>query len=304
MSTIPKDTTIHATDFISSQNNLGILTDGDLTIVDSVKELNNLSLGVKMDGYVIAMLTKGSASFFIDGEAHEMHHNQLFVFRPHITLARTMISADAEYYILVISPQYSEKLVAISGLSGWNIMLFLSANPIIDLPEDVTASFVEYHKLLRKKMSQTVHNRRYREIIGALSGAMMFEFHDFVEDLFKIKEQKFSSTELIFRRFYEILNNTTPKYHKVEYYAKQLNITPKYFSSICKRLTGQTALQHITTAVLKDIAMLLRDERLSIKEIAERIGFPNQSFLGSYVRKHLGVSPQKYREQLRRHDKE
>lgn len=272
--------------------------DDNIAIVEHLSELENIPTGVRMDSYVVALLTKGHATFFVDGESHKMNVNQLFIFRPYITLERTMLSADAEYHILVISPQYTQSLIAMGGQSGWDVMLLLSTNPIIELTSVQATTFLQYYQLIRQKLMHH-HNRHYKEVVDSLFFAMLYEFHDIIEHHFRLSERKFSSTETIFHKFYEILNTTKPKYQKVEYYAEQLNITPKYFSSICKKLTGKTAMQHITNAVIKDITMLLRDENLSIKQISQMIGFPNQSFLGSYVRKHLGISPQKYRDQLR-----
>ena len=51
-------------------------------------------------------------------------------------------------------------------------------------------------------------------------------------------------------------------------------------------------------AVLRDVESLLRRDDMNIKRISATLGFPNQSFFGRYVKKKLGVSPQKYRENL------
>ena len=42
---------------------------------------------------------------------------------------------------------------------------------------------------------------------------------------------------------------------------------------------------------------------MSIKEISAQLDFPNISFFGKYVRKHFGLSPKNYREQLQKADK-
>ena len=34
---------------------------------------------------------------------------------------------------------------------------------------------------------------------------------------------------------------------------------------------------------------------MSIKEIAQNLNFPNQSFLGKYFKEHVGMSPKEYR---------
>lgn len=41
--------------------------------------------------------------------------------------------------------------------------------------------------------------------------------------------------------------------------------------------------------------MLLKDTDLSVKEISNRLGFPNSSFFGQYFREQTGVTPVEYR---------
>ena len=67
---------------------------------------------------------------------------------------------------------------------------------------------------------------------------------------------------------------------------------------MCRKVTGKTALQVIDMAVLRDVESQLRRDDMNIKQISATLGFPNQSFFGRYVKKKLGVSPQKYRENL------
>ena len=50
--------------------------------------------------------------------------------------------------------------------------------------------------------------------------------------------------------------------------------------------------------VVKDIDYLMKHSSKSIKEIAGELDFPNLSFFGKYVKKHLGVSPRDYRLRL------
>lgn len=80
-------------------------------------------------------------------------------------------------------------------------------------------------------------------------------------------------------------------------YANLLHISPKYFSSVCKKLTGKTASEIINDEIIKQSSFLLRNNKLSIKQISSRLGFVNQSHFGTFFRRHTGLSPQQYREQ-------
>ena len=86
----------------------------------------------------------------------------------------------------------------------------------------------------------------------------------------------------------------------MEYFARQLCITPKYLSIICKRHSGKTAIDWITEYTLADITYYLRSTSMSIKEVSGILGFSNTSFFGKYVREHLHTSPLKYRESVRK----
>jgi len=65
---------------------------------------------------------------------------------------------------------------------------------------------------------------------------------------------------------------------------------------VCKRESGKTALEWIQEYVSEDIRYYLTGSELSVKEIANRLGFPNISFFGKYVRERFGVSPKKLRQ--------
>ena len=72
-------------------------------------------------------------------------------------------------------------------------------------------------------------------------------------------------------------------------------MTPKHLSEVVKQVSGKTAGQWITTMVMIEIKTLLKQSSLTIKEIAQEMNFPNQSFLGKYFKNVEGVSPSDFR---------
>ena len=82
---------------------------------------------------------------------------------------------------------------------------------------------------------------------------------------------------------------------RVSWYGEQLCITPKYLSETVKQVSRRTPNEWIDYFVVLEIRVLLKSSTLSIKEIAESLHFPNQSFLGKFFKEHVGVSPSKYR---------
>jgi len=98
-----------------------------------------------------------------------------------------------------------------------------------------------------------------------------------------------------FQRFLDLLHSSQVKHRTVEAYASELCISPKYLTAICKKNSGKTTNQWIREQVLEDIRYYLCQTDLSIKQISDRLGFPNPSFFGKYVKQHFGMTPVDFR---------
>jgi AraC-like DNA-binding protein len=101
----------------------------------------------------------------------------------------------------------------------------------------------------------------------------------------------------IFNNFLQLISHEQQKRQQVSVYAGKLNITPKYLSAVCKKVSGKTPMRWITESVMEDCYNQLLKTDLSVKEIAHLLGFPNSSFFGQYFRDQAGVTPMEYRTQ-------
>jgi len=62
-----------------------------------------------------------------------------------------------------------------------------------------------------------------------------------------------------------------------------------------KQTTGKTCVEIITSMVIMDAKAQLKSTNLSIHDIADALNFTNMSFFGKYFKRHVGMSPQEYR---------
>lgn len=82
----------------------------------------------------------------------------------------------------------------------------------------------------------------------------------------------------------------------VQYYADEQHLSPYYFSSIIKERSGKSALQWICDVTMILSRQYLECSEMSIKEIAERLNFPDQSTFGRYFKRQEGCSPSEFRD--------
>jgi AraC-like DNA-binding protein len=103
---------------------------------------------------------------------------------------------------------------------------------------------------------------------------------------------------MVFNQFLSLLSHETQKRRQVAYYAERLFISPKYLSKVCRNVSGKSPLRWITDSVMEDSYALLRNTDLTVKEISNRMGFPNSSFFCQYFREQAGITLIEYRNKI------
>ena len=101
-------------------------------------------------------------------------------------------------------------------------------------------------------------------------------------------------TEL-FHPFVTIVQAHSSQEREVSFYADKLCISTRYLSTIVRTVARSSAKEFIDRSVVLEIKMMLQSTDLSVQEIAYRLRFPDQSYLGRFFKKHTGESPTEYR---------
>jgi AraC family transcriptional activator of pobA len=169
----------------------------------------------------------------------------------------------------------------------------------------VKASITEQEKkkilsnfeMLNQRFLESDH-RFYEEALKLQMQVFILEmWHTFANEY---EQRKHSvQTGTLYERFMQLLPQHCMKHREVQFYSEQLNITPKYLNHLCKIHSGITASEWIQRHARERIIILLQNKNLNISEIANEMEFSSRSFFTRYVKKLLGVAPNKYRARLR-----
>lgn len=104
--------------------------------------------------------------------------------------------------------------------------------------------------------------------------------------------------EMIRERFLNLVEGHCDKQHSVSWYAEAMRISPDYLSKIIREYDGTSARVWINKAIISKAEFMMRQQNLSIKEISDRLHFPDQSSFGRFFKSNTGQSPKEYRNSL------
>lgn len=271
------------------------LSGGRMLFIDEMV-LENGQLPALPEGMFVMALYLGDASQVrVDGKTYALRRNELIVCE-HRLIERADSVPNMRFRCICLSRECLKELFLLAA-GSWDVKFYLDNHPVLRLSEAEADLFCRYFDLFRARLR--CPRTRYREeLCEVLLHALTYDFYGFLEEFMKKEPEPYSSVDLLFRHFLQLLHESYPKPRLIAPYAERLCVTGKYLSAVCKRVCGKTASELIDDYVIRDVRYLLGRRDKSIKEIANELQFPNVSFFGKYVKQHLGVSPRSFRRQL------
>ena len=100
--------------------------------------------------------------------------------------------------------------------------------------------------------------------------------------------------EQVFVGFMQSLALHYTERRTVAEYAAEASLSVRHFSTLIHQYTGRTPMQWIHFFTIGQAKHLLQSN-MQIKEIADRLGFPEQFTFRKYFKTHTGISPSQYR---------
>ena len=266
-----------------------------LALTDQISDAHTTQEPTRLNFILMALCLKGQAKYNIDTKEQTVKAGDLlFISERHI-VDNYSASADFECLCIMVSTEFYHGFVqSVQNVSS--LLLFSMNNPVVALTPSEVQVFSNYFHTIREKITNTGHH--YREnLVKALLLAM---FYDMSNVIYRVEQQGKKPqmrADALFHQFIRLLEQNFRSIRRVSWYAEQLFITPKYLSEVVKQTSKRTPNEWIDSYVILEARVLLKTTTMSIKEIADELHFPSQSFLGKYFKEHVGVSPSEFRKQ-------
>lgn len=257
---------------------------GDLPIPDRPRHMKCIMVGLCMGG---------TAEYMVDTRHHTVRpHDAIIISEGQVT-DHCVMSPDFSGIAFMMSDNFFHEIIkGVHDLS--TLFLFSRSHPVCHISDADVKTMTDYFKLISIKSRET-GNRFRRDVVQSLLAAMIYDLSNTIYDMQNTGDRRNVRAETIFTRFIEMLEQNFRSERRVGWYAKQLCITPKYLSETVKSVSQRTPNEWIDDYVTLEIRVLLKNTPHSIKEIADMLCFPNQSFFGKYFKEHVGMSPSEYR---------
>lgn len=266
--------------------------ENDVKLTDNVRNLADLFPLESMTNLIV-LCNSGSATISIEASQMTIHQDDVLLCPASVSITGCAPSASFSCKAILLSDHIIHGLLH-DKIEEWHHMAYARRLSMAKLSEVNVSEFNFYYALIDSKIRN--HKSPPYEIMQALTRAMLLELCFVLRDAHGLNEEvKLSQGKILFNRFLGMISGNLVKRQPIGHYASELAITPKYLTMLCLKYSDKTASEWIIQYTTEDIRFYLRNSNLSIKEISAKLGFANMSHFGSYVRKHLGMSPSEFR---------
>lgn len=245
----------------------------------------------KLEGGAIYFCRKGWAHATIDLKDYEIVENTQVVLLPGTIIRINGCSSDfTASFFGFPKEMFMEACMRFEPI----FFRFIKEQPCYVLPQENTGAI---NGLIRATTAiyNDRENRFRNQIAKNHLQSFMLDIYDKCYRYFgKHKIEGGTRQDEIFKSFVSLVHEHCTSQREVSFYADKLCISTKYLTGICKAVTGDSAKKIIDDFAILEIKVLLQSTELTVQEIADRLGFPDQSYLGRYFKRHEGISPKEY----------
>lgn len=269
---------------------------GECIAANSASEMEIFRFPSRLNALIIGVGTEGETSLTSNLQEFRLKKDSLFIFSPKHIL-RVQSNNRFKAHLIVIAPDFLKR-INIDTKRMMPLFLQFGSLPCMELTHAESQSLRSFISMVEQELkgSETDFSS---EIIGGLIAATIYKVGDILTHYLtehpEVDSPIHNRAEEYFRQFTELLGEHYKHERSVGFYARQLCITPKYLTTLIKRISGKSVSEWIDNYVILEAKTLLKYSNMSVQEIAYYLNFPNQSFFGSYFKRNAGMSPSQYK---------
>ena len=237
---------------------------------------------------------QGSIQLLLDDSTFNINAGDLYIYPP---FSQTFIKEVSDDFSGVVGiADFDFVLSTITQVSNTQQHIYIRTRPCVTLTQHQLQNIEELVSIIKHRLAESYRPLRI-QILSALVKTICFEILDAYFDGLSISPLQQNNRDKIFQRFLQDCFMHFKKHRDVKFYAELQHLTPRYFSTVIREVSGKTPIEWINLSLVTEAKKLLATPELNIKEIALQLNFEDQSLFGRYFKRITGLSPSSFREQ-------
>ena len=240
------------------------------------------------DYYVFGLLAKGTACGIIDFKELHLKEGDVFLVQPG-QVHRFVSSQNVEGWLMMADSKFvgSEEKCAFDHFS-------LSASSFT-IDERRKEELRQIALLLEHRLKDG-QGQKADAVVPRLSEAFIAVIAEAAQEQNSLQMALSARQVEIILSFRKMLSEHLPHHRQPSYYASLLNISTVYLNEVVKKVTGMSTALYIKSEVVLQAKRLLVHTHLSVKQIADRLGFDDYAYFSRLFTQTTGITPTDFRQ--------
>lgn len=241
------------------------------------------------------LVETGTAEFVVDCHSYIVGKGDMLLVAPRMSVKLMKKSSDFGTCGLCMEPFFFDSL-SIGNYVYKRLYNSSHTTYVLRLEDSDT---VHIRKTL-DLMSHYLTSDHPAEMAGSLVNFLLLQITEIFHSQNVHPAGRGKHSDALFRLFRKLLAENYRKEHELQFYADSLHISQTYLSRVIRQISGKTVNNYIAEALYTDARRLLVFTDLTVKEIAEQLGFSDQSSFGKFFKKKSETSPANFRDEYKK----
>lgn len=267
------------------------------TFGTNVKDLTLKNLTAQRHSHIeIIWITEGSGHLMIDTEIYEICENLIYRINPG-NVHYVKETSNVKGYIISIHKEFLFSAGEIFSEKHFN------HGPVILHNHDTIAQKERNIKIEMIQILTSMQNE-LRNICWLQTDVLNSFLKIFLIYLARHRQVSSTPETLAFhsgltKKFFDILEDSFTKYHRVSYYADTLSVTAGYLNERIKQDSGFSASFNIQQRIVLEAKRLAISSNLNLKQIAYYLGFDDAAHFSKFFKNVCGMNFTEFKQTMR-----
>lgn len=255
----------------------------------------SLESGSFVSQTTIYRCTSGEASIVIDGQRCEFIKGTNFIVLDSANISIESCSDDFLYSAIIFGGKTFNRLY--THLDSATLTTLRASAPNIAPLDRYIDSDLTLEKITRLNSSEIEHRR---QIMRNLIFCYIYEMHELIEgSATRAKDDLSKYAGSITNRFIILCRTHHREQRCISFYSDALAISRRYLHTLIVKKLHATPKEFIDGYVATSAKRLLLETNKSTEQIAEELGFSDQSTFGQFFKRMTKLSPTTFRNSKR-----